>query len=175
MELTLGVMYPSKYLKASDLLGRQFELKIRSVGLEDVVMTNGRKERKLVLSFEKTTKLLIAGKTNGYALGVLIGSRAKDWEGKRVVLCADVDVLGRDGDVPCVRIVSSPDAPPARAEAYARAWRGERKRGKLVARLKAALNRLEPIAAPAVEEPEPEQIDESTPEPEADAEELFRE
>lgn len=141
-DLTMGVLYPSKYLKADDLRGKPVTVTIAGVALDDVVMAGGSHEQKVVISLAKTLKLWIAGKTNGHSLAVLLGSDGHQWIGKRVVLIADVDRLGRDV-VPCIRVQSSPDAPVARASAYEQAWRGTRERGALVARLKVALALLD--------------------------------
>ena len=160
-DLTLGVMYPSKYLKCEDLRGKNVTVTIADVSIDDVMMTGGSHEKKVVLKLARTPKLLIAGRTNGYALGVLISPHAREWVDKRIVLCPDVDTFGRE-DVPCIRVYGSPDATPERSAAYSRAWRGERKRGKLIARLKQALARLTSgdVVAPPVEPDEPDVADE---------------
>lgn len=149
-DMTLSVMFPSKYLKCSDLQGRNVPITISKVTIEDVPMTGGKKERKCVLSLAKTKKQLVIGKTNGYALGVLISSNAKTWEGKKITLCPDVTMFGKK-KMPCIRIIGSSDAPPERAAAYARAWIGDRMGGELVSRLKRELGLLELNGVPVTE------------------------
>ena len=139
-DLTIGVMYPSKYLACEDLKGKTVTVAISSTSIDAVVMTGGAREMRPVLTLqnpksgELIQKQLIAGKTNAFAIALLLGSRAADWSGKRIALCPDVDLFGKES-VPCIRVAGSPDATPERAEAYAKAWKGERKRGALVARL----------------------------------------
>ena len=41
-DLTMGVLYPSKYLKADDLRGKPVTVTIAGVALDDVVMEIGR-------------------------------------------------------------------------------------------------------------------------------------
>lgn len=154
-DLTLRLMYPSDYLRAEDLLGKPVAVTIATVNIAALPLEGGQSADRVVIGLRKTSKKFVCGKTNGYSLGVLISSRAAEWIGKRIILCPDVDTFGRE-DVPCIRIASSPDAAPDRAAAYARAWKGERRRGKLVGRLKRALLGLSDKTAAPVEPEDPE-------------------
>ena len=149
-DLTLSVMYPSEYLKAGDLQGRNITVTVADVKVDAVPMTGGKKEKKCVVHIHKTKKKLIVGKTNAYCLGLLISSNARDWIGKRITLCPDVDKMS-GVEVATIRIAGSPDAIPARAAKYASVWKGERKQGRLVSRVKAALALIELSGAPPVE------------------------
>ena len=160
-DLTLSLMYPSKYVKAEDLIDKEGKARavtvtIESVGVSNLKMAQGKDKRSTVIHLKDKEKEFVACKTNGYALGVLISANSKDWVGKRMVLIPDMDTLGRK-IVPCIRIQGSPDATPERAAAYARAWKGERKGGKLISRLKDALNSLGPVVAQPVEKGEEEE------------------
>lgn len=155
-DLTLSVMFPSNYLACPDLKGRHVTITISGVSVDEVPMTGGKKSRKCVVCMAKTPKKLIVGKTNGYALGVLVSPHAREWIGKRITLCPDVDMFGGK-QVPAIRIAGSPDAAPERAAAYASAWRGERQGGRLCGRLKRALGLLELGVAPPVEPEEHEE------------------
>lgn len=152
-DMDLSVLFPSEYLKCDDLKGKQVTVTISRVVNDLVQMSGGKKQKKLVLHLEKTHKKIIVGKTNSWSLGLLISTNARDWAGKRMTLTPDVDIFG-GVEVPCIRIVGSPDAQPERAAAYARAWRGNRKRGDLVARVKKEISLLSVGTAPPVEEEE---------------------
>src|SRR4051812_40792334 len=105
-DLNLSLMYPSKYLKAEDLRGHTVTVTIEHVNIEALMMTGGRKEKKVVIRFVGKEKQFVANKTNGFALGLLLGPHARSWEGKKVQLAPDVDTLGKD-EVPCIRVVGS--------------------------------------------------------------------
>ncbi len=154
-DIPLSVMFPGKYVKAEDLGGRQIKVVIESVVMEDVPMTGGKKERKPVISLKGKDKKFIAGKTNGYAIAVLLGIQSSGWLGKTIIIGPDTDVLGKDV-VACIRVVGSPDATPERRAAFDRAWRGERQRGRLVDRLKKERSRAaaSSMNAPPVEKEE---------------------
>ena len=119
-DLTIGVMYPSAFLKCEDLRGAQCTVTITEVVMTDVPMAGGKSERCVVASMKGTKKQWIVGKTNGYALAVLLGPDGHVWVGRRVTLCPDTDRLGGTR-VPCVRVAGSPDASEPRSAAYAEA------------------------------------------------------
>lgn len=162
-ELTLETMYPDKFLKAAHLQGHTPTVVIEAVEQELVPMQGGKKAMATVLSFKGKSKQFIACKTNGYAIGVLLGSiKPKDWIGKRITLVADRDQNKNTKSIePCIRILGSPDASPKQAAEYAACWRGDRMKGALCTKLKLAVQRMlvtstapiEPDDAP-VEEPQ---------------------
>jgi hypothetical protein len=140
--LALSVMFPSNFLKAEDLQGRAITVTIQSVAGEQVPMTGGKKEKCNVVRLVGKKKQWILNRTNANALALLLSPdprqpSARDWFGKRVSLVEDIDTKSGE-ELVSIRIAGSPDAAPDRAAAYERAWRGERKGGKLCARLKRA-------------------------------------
>lgn len=149
--LDISVMHPSKYLSHDDLQGRQVTVKIESVSIDAVQMSDGSEEFKTVLTFEKVGKSLIGGKTNDYSIAVLISRKPLDWVGKRIVLIPGVTTFGKPDPVPCVRIGGSPDATPERAKAFdqcrAQAASVELKKQskRFMAELKRALAKVDPI------------------------------
>jgi hypothetical protein len=162
-DLTLSVMFPSRFLKCDDLQGRKVTVTIADVNLEEVMMVGGSHEKKVVLQLAKTPKLLIAGRTNGFSIALLLSQHIREWVGKRITLCPDVDLFGKS-EVPCIRVAGSPDSAPENTAAYARAWKGDRKRGKLLSRVKKELVKLAPKHAQPVEPEEPE-VDDDLPPP----------
>lgn len=156
-DLDVAVLFPTKFLKCEDLKGKHVTVTITSGKVEEVPMTNGKKENKVVFTMAGTQKLWIVGKTNALAMSILLSSSNKliDAIGKRVTLCPDITTYGRE-EMPCVRVFGSPDALPGRADIYARAWKGNRKSGtEFAGRLKhglaqALLNRddVPPVAEP---------------------------
>jgi len=113
----ISCLHPSKYLSYDDLKGRTITVKIESVEMEAVQMSDGSEEERPVLRFERANKPFIGGKTNNFSLGVLLSRKPTDWVGKRIVLMPGTTTFGRDV-LPCIRIGGSPDATPERAKAF---------------------------------------------------------
>lgn len=158
MEMTLSVMFPSDYLKAADLKGGNVTVAITGIKSDMVPMVGGKKEKKWVVSITRTNKKFIIGKTNAWAMGLLFGDAAREWEGKKIILCPDMTRYGGE-DVACIRICGSPDATPERSAAFAKAWLGDRKGGNLVARVKRGAARMN-LAGVPVTNAEPERANE---------------
>jgi hypothetical protein len=95
--------FPSNYIGAADLKGKDVTLTIAEVGIDELQMKGGRKTRKPVLSFEKTPKQLVCNKTNAITISKLHGTEMKGWIGKRITLYPTTATLGRE-TVPAVRI-----------------------------------------------------------------------
>ena len=90
--MNISEAYPTKYLKASDLDGRNVTVTIKSAELEEIGFD---KERKLVLSFAGTDKSMVLNKTNANTIARMFGEETDDWAGKRITLCArDVEYQG---------------------------------------------------------------------------------
>ncbi len=163
----ISVMHPSKYLSADDLKGRTVTVKIASVSVEMIEMSDGEEKEKTIIRFEKANKDFMGGVTNDYSLAVLLSRRPIDWVGKRVTLMPGITTFGREVRT-CIRIAGSPDASPERAKAFdqARARTAQvdlKKQAKrFVAELKAALLQVDPVkqvdavAIPKLD-PEPEE------------------
>lgn len=96
-------LYPGRFIKASDLKGKNVTLTIASVDLEELEGDKG-KQIKGVVGFEKTEKQLALNKTNGICLKEMFGKKVQDWVGKRVTLMPST----WNGD-DCIRIYGSPD------------------------------------------------------------------
>jgi len=85
--MKLSEAYPSKFLKADDLVGRTVNVIISAVALEDVGKP-GESNRKLVISFSGKEKKLVCNKTNAAVIGKLYGQDTDTWIGKPITLLA---------------------------------------------------------------------------------------
>jgi hypothetical protein len=100
-------LYPSKYVKASDLNGKEATLLIDSVERE-IVGRDG--DKKVVMGFRGKDKRLVLNKTNGHTISRLYGKRTENWVGKAITLFPTVTEYGGQ-QVSCVR-VKEPPSPP---------------------------------------------------------------
>lgn len=155
---TVELMFPGKYVKAEDLNGKASTVVIESIVKEDLIIKGGKKKPSWVATMKGKTKHFVLCKTNVLSLAVLHGSTLECWLNKKIVLIPDVDMCGRE-EVACIRIQGSPEAPPERAAAYAKAWKGERMRGELAARLKDAKERLDKRPPPVRQPVEKAEVD----------------
>lgn len=97
--------FPSNYLKASDIKGREPVVAIDHVSMEEV---GRQKDRKAVLYFIGKEKGLILNKTNANKIIQLTGSPVtEEWQGFRVKLYATETEFGGE-TVECIRIKAAP-------------------------------------------------------------------
>lgn len=97
-------LYPGRFIKAGELLGKKVTLTIADVDLENLVGDDGQEKAKAIVSFRETPKKLVTCKTNGLCLKEMFGKTLTNWIGKRVTLFPDT----WNGE-PCIRIWGSPD------------------------------------------------------------------
>src|SRR5262249_19945099 len=99
---TIDDLFPSRFLKVSDLMGQRRVLTISKITSEEI----GReKTRKPVVYFQKCTKGLPLNKTNGKKIAEVVGSKfITDWPGKQIALYPkpDVEFAGQVG--PAIRV-----------------------------------------------------------------------
>ncbi len=87
--MKIDSLYPSKYLRASDLDG-DTPVTMKSLMIEEV-----RGENKPVLYFREEVKQMVLNKTNGKIIGGLHGSETDNWPGKKIILYpTEVDFRG---------------------------------------------------------------------------------
>jgi hypothetical protein len=96
-------LYPGRFIKAAELLGKKPSLTMTDIELEDLEGDDGKKT-KCIISFKETQKKLVACKTNGLCIKAMFGKELKEWLGKRVTIHEDV----WNGE-PCIRVWGSPD------------------------------------------------------------------
>ena len=84
---TVSELYPSPWLCAADLQGRQVRVTIHRVDAEDIRQRDGSTATKAVLTFERAQKRLILSKTQCEALATMTGSEPlPEWVGHSIVL-----------------------------------------------------------------------------------------
>lgn len=75
--------FPSKYIKASDLKGRDVTVVIASAEIESI-----GDDRKLVLGFQGKEKTLVCNRTNAMVISDMYGMDTDQWLGREIVLFA---------------------------------------------------------------------------------------
>ena len=96
-------LYPGRFLKAGELLGKKVTLTITSVDVEELEGEGGKKI-KATLAFKETEKQMVMCKTNGLSIKAMFGKTLAGWVGKRVTIFPDT----WNGE-PCIRVWGSPD------------------------------------------------------------------
>lgn len=117
----IDLMFPSLYLKAADLQGRDVTLTIRRVSLDELTRQGGSKEMKPVVYFKETAdkaqrtgqdeKRLVLNKTNAHSIRDLYGPETDGWAGKRITLYSARVTFGRQ-TVDAIRVRD--ETPPAK-------------------------------------------------------------
>ncbi len=97
-------LYPGRFIKAGELLGKKVTLTITDVDMEDLQGDDGKKKAKGIIAFKETDKQLVLCKTNGICIKAMFGPKLADWVGKRITIFEDT----WNGE-PATRIWGSPD------------------------------------------------------------------
>lgn len=93
--MKLSEAFPSNFLKADDLGGRNVTVEIEDASFEEI--GQGRdKESKIILKFVGKEKKLVCNKTNANTIAKVVGSDdTDDWPGKKIILTTrEVDFQG---------------------------------------------------------------------------------
>lgn len=77
-------IFPSKYVKADDLNGRDVPVVIDHADIEKL-----GEDAKLVLYFKNKDKGMVCNKTNFNRIAYLYGDETDDWSGKEIVLTSE--------------------------------------------------------------------------------------
>ncbi len=84
--MKLSEAYPSKFLAASDLNGRDVTVTIESVELESIGKGSD-KDDKLVITMRGKDKKFVVNKTNAKTIAKVLGSDdTDDWSGQRIII-----------------------------------------------------------------------------------------
>lgn len=102
-------LYPGRFLKSGEFLGKKFTLTITDVELEELEDDKKGTKVRGIISFKETPKQLCLNRTNGEYLKAMFGRNIQEWRGKRVTLWPTTTTFGRERDKPCIRIWGSPD------------------------------------------------------------------
>ncbi len=104
----IDAAFPSKYLKASDLMGRRVTVIMTEVRTEEV----GRdKELRPVLFFKGKDKGIVLNKTNAKKISDAFGPETDDWFGQSIILFEAMVDYGGD-TVPAIRVaIPAPEVP----------------------------------------------------------------
>ena len=98
--MKIGQAFPSKWLKAADLSGKEYTMTMQRVGMETI---GDDHEEKPVLYFQGAQKGLMLNKTNAEAIAIVYGDETEQWTGKQVVVYPDItQYQGRRVD--CIRV-----------------------------------------------------------------------
>ncbi len=99
--MNISDAFPSKYIKSTDLKGRDVTVTIE--GYEMVAIQN-EQGRKLALRFEGKDKGWIVNKTNANTIAKLLNSgRVEDWVGKQITLYP-TETAYQGEMVDCIRV-----------------------------------------------------------------------
>lgn len=94
-QMKASEMYPSKFLKATDLGGKSHIVKILTVKIESLGQGE-EEEQKPVVYFERRDKGLVCNKTNWNTIIELYGDETESWIGKSIkILPMEVAFKGR--------------------------------------------------------------------------------
>lgn len=103
--INVNDVFPSKYLKASDLQGRTVKVQIDTVAVEEI-----GKDRKPVLMFTGKQKGLVLNKSNAQIIASVYSPETNGWIGRDIELRPD-KVAFNGQMVDCIRVQIP--APPA--------------------------------------------------------------
>ena len=97
-------VFPSKYLKATDLNGKSVTAVIERATFEKLKAPDGKEQEKIVLGFRNHKKTLPLNRTNFDAVTDIVGDdETESWPGHRIELFPDkTNMAGKTVD--CVRI-----------------------------------------------------------------------
>ena len=143
-------LYPGRFIKSGDLRGRDVNLTISKVEVDDLEGTKG-KQTKGIVHFAETKKGLVLNRTNGECIKAMFGRKIADWIGKRVTLYPKA-IESEVADL-AIRVKGSPDiAADVTFELHL-----ARKRPQQMTMKKTPSGKGAPASAPAPE-PTPEPI-----------------
>ena len=102
--MRVELMFPSKYLRAADFMGKSVTKTISAVDSEKLRLADNSKVKKYIIHFEDTEKMLVLNKTNAYAIADVLDERdAAKWIGKQITLYPTTcEAFGKTVD--CIRV-----------------------------------------------------------------------
>lgn len=113
---SLSALYPSRFLRAEDLQGKEATIKILDIFGQRLEGKDSGKKQKTILVFERKTpgpNEIVLAKINSCALKGMWGDNIKDIIGKRITIYGTNKLMpmavGENKGKPCIRIKGSPD------------------------------------------------------------------
>ena len=101
--MRVELMFPSKYVKAVDIEGKDRALTIESVKAEKLQRADGDSDQGYVVTFKGAKKAWVLNKTNAKTIAKIHGKETDNWVGKRITLFATTcDAFGETVD--CIRV-----------------------------------------------------------------------
>jgi hypothetical protein len=100
--VNINDLYPSKFLKATDLGGVPHVVKILRIEVQDIGNPQ-KSDRKPVMYFTGRDKGLVLNKTNALAIAARFGPDMGPWIGKEIELFATI-VSGASGPIEGIRV-----------------------------------------------------------------------
>lgn len=86
----VDLLFPSKYLKAADLMGRAVAVVIAGIDPRaELQMRGGAKEKKPLVRLAGKEKAWVLNKTNAHLIAEVYGNEVTGWLGKTVVIRAE--------------------------------------------------------------------------------------
>jgi hypothetical protein len=108
--------FPSKYLKAADLKGREVKVIMQNVEIEQVGQDSDKNKMKPVLYFKGASKGLVTNKTNANTIAAFYGDDTDDWFDQPLILFSVmVTFQGQTGPAIRCRVPTAKDNKPAKA------------------------------------------------------------
>jgi hypothetical protein len=104
MGLDYDQLFPGRFLKAGEFVGKDVTLTIAAIDLEELPQDKGGDKTRGIISFRETQKKLVLNRTNGECFKGMWGRDTGNWVGKRVTLYP----AEWNGE-PCIRVKGSPD------------------------------------------------------------------
>lgn len=103
---SINDLYPSKFLKSSDIKGTEPTYVIASLEVEEV--GDGRKP---VLYFQNEEKGMVLNRTNADTIAQFMGENTDDWLGREITVCV-MRVQGPNGMTDGLRVKEPLRRPP---------------------------------------------------------------
>lgn len=97
------LMYPSEYLNAADLLGKDVKVTIERIEMEAVPGADGTKKQKPVVTFKGKSKRLPLPKTCAKTIAARFGTDTEKWIGKEITVYPTT-CMAFGQEVECIRI-----------------------------------------------------------------------
>jgi len=101
--MKVSLMFPSDFVKADDLDGKDVTKTIKAVTMDELTMAGGKKKTSPVIRFSDTDKKLVLNKTNTLIIAGMHGKETDLWIGKKITMFPTETQFGSD-TVSCIRI-----------------------------------------------------------------------